>query len=313
MPDAAPPRRLDPLGVAGAVLCCALWGGNAVAVKYSVPTLPAFGCAALRFAISLPVIAAVCRGSGQPLRVPRPLWGLLGAHALLTVVQIGTFNLGTSLGLAGRSSVFINVHPLVVAPLAWLVFGERMGWRALLGLGAAAAGVLLLLSGSFRGGYDDRFAGDLIVLGSGVVFGAQSIAQKKTFPLIPPATLLFGQSVLAIPLFLAYSAAFEGLANYHFTPESVGGVLYQGLIVSGVCFTTWMLLLRRYPAGRLAALAFVTPLFGVGFGHLTRGEPLTWRLLAGGLAVGCGIYLVASDRTAHGQPPALALPGEDAP
>ena len=55
----------------------ALLGGNAVAVKSSVPALPAFGCAALRFAISLPVIAAVCRGSGQPLRVARPLWGLL--------------------------------------------------------------------------------------------------------------------------------------------------------------------------------------------------------------------------------------------
>ena len=311
MPATSPTRPLDPTAVAGAILCCALWGGNAVAVKYSVPALPAFGCAAVRFAISLPVIAAACRGAGQPLWVPRRLWGLLGLHAALTVVQIGTFNLGTSMGLAGRSSVFINVHPLVVAPLAWLVCGERMGGRGLLGLGAAAAGVGLLLSGSWRGG--GVLAGDLIVLASGVIFGAQSIAQKLTFPRIPPASLLFGQSVLAIPLFLAYSAAFEGLATYRFTPESVGGVLYQGLVVSGVCFTTWMLLLRRYPAGRLAALAFVTPLFGVGLGHLARGEPLTWRLVAGGALVGCGIYLVASDRTAHGQGAATALPGEDAP
>src|SRR5205807_6775793 len=140
----APPRRLSPWGVAATVLCCALWGGNAVAVKFSVPALPPFGCAGLRYLISLPVVAVICRAMRQPLWVARPLWGLLGLHALLTVVQIGTFNWGTSHGLAGRSSVFINVHPLVVAPLAWVVLGERLGWRGGLGLGSAAIGVLLL-------------------------------------------------------------------------------------------------------------------------------------------------------------------------
>jgi drug/metabolite transporter (DMT)-like permease len=313
MPDpSSPTHRLDAWGIAGVVLCCALWGANAVAVKYAVPDLPPFGCAALRFAIGLPVIALACRGSGQGLWVARPLWGLLGLHALLTVAQIGTFNWGTSHSLAGRSSVFINIHPLVVAPLAWSVLGERMGPRGLLGLSVASLGVVVLLSASFRGG-SGLLVGDLVVLGSGVIFGVQTIAQKATFPVIPPATLLFAQSVLAIPLFLAYSALFEGFAAYHFTPGAVGGVLFQGLAVSGVCFTIWMLLLRRYPAGRLATLAFLTPLFGVGLGHLTRGEPLTWPLLLGGASVGCGIYLVASDRTAHGQEPDLGLPGEDAP
>ena len=44
-----------------------------------------------------------------------------------------------------------------------------------------------------------------------------------------------------------------------------------------------------------------------------RGEPLTPALLAGGGLVGLGIFLVASDRTAHHAPPDLGLPGEDAP
>ena len=61
--------------------------------------------------------------------------------------------------------------------------------------------------------------GDLIVLGSGVIFGVQTIAQKKTFPLIPPATLLFGQSLLAIPLVFLTSLAFEGLGSVSFHPR----------------------------------------------------------------------------------------------
>jgi len=229
----------------------------------------------------------------------------------LTVVQIGTFNWGTSHSEAGRSSVFINIHPLVVAPLAWVVLGERLGTRGLLGLVGAAGGVLILLSEPLRRG--GGLVGDLVVLGSGIVFGVQTIAQKKTFPLIPPITLLFAQSALVIPLSFGYSLGFEGLGAYHFTRAALWGVLYQGLAVSGACITLWLLLLRRYPAGRLATLSFMTPLFGVGLGHLLRGEALTWPLMLGGGLVGLGIYLVASDRTAHRAEPDIALPGDDAP
>jgi len=311
MPDPTTRDRLDAAGVAATVFCCLLWGGNAVAVKYAVPDLPPIGCAAVRFAIGLPVVALVCRASGQALRVGRPLWGLLLAHGVLTATQIGTFNWGTSHSEAGRSSVFINVHPLIVAPLAWLLLGERLGARGVAGLAAAVAGVAALLAEPLRRG--GGLAGDLVVLGSGVVFGVQTVAQKKTFPLIPPATLLFTQTAVAAVLTAIYSLLVEGPGAFRFTTGATWGVLYQGLGVSGVCFAVWMGLLRRYPAGRLATVAFLTPLFGVGLGHVTRGEAQTPPLVAGGCLVGLGIVLVAGDRTARADMPAPALPGEDAP
>ncbi len=286
-------RQLDAAGLASVVLCCALWGGNAVAVKFAVPDLPAMGCAGLRYLIGLPIVASVCRASRQPFWGGRRALPWIGLHALLTVAQIGTFNWGTSLSLAGRASVFINVHPLVVAPLAWFVLGERMDIRGLFGLGAAATGVSILLSGALRGG-GGNLVGDLIVLGSGVIFGVQTIAQKLTFPHVPPATLLFSQSVIAIPIFLAYSVGFEGIEAFHFTRGAVLGVLYQGLAASGLCYTLWFVLLRRYPAGRLSTIAFLTPIFGIGFGKLFNGESLTWPLVVGGGLVGAGISLVAS-------------------
>jgi hypothetical protein len=47
--------------------------------------------------------------------------------------------------------------------------------------------------------------------------------------------------------------------------------------------------------------------------HVAGGEALTPALVAGGLLVGLGIYLVASDRTMHRLEPDLALPVDDAP
>ncbi len=285
--------RLDSRGVAGAVACCAVWGGNAVAVKYAISEshLPPAGCAGLRFAISLPIVALVCYKVGRSVKVPRSLWWLILVHGLFAAVQIGTFNWGTSHSEAGRSSVFINVHPLVVAPLGWLLLGEHLGARGTAGLFSAAIGVVVLLSRPLLLG--GGLVGDLVVLGSGLFFGIQTIAQKLTFPKIAPTTLLLWQSVIALPLTLAYSLIFEGADSYHFTREALWGLAYQGLAVSGFCFSLWMVLLRRYPAGQLATLAFLTPLFGVGLGTWLRAEPFTWTLGVGGALVGLGIYLVA--------------------
>jgi drug/metabolite transporter (DMT)-like permease len=304
-------HSLDTLGVLGAVFCCALWGGNAVAVKFSVPDLPPFGCAAFRFALGLPLIALGCRLTGQSFWPRRDAWSLLLLNATVTVIQIASFNWGTGHSQAGRSSIFINVHPLIVAPLAWAFLREPMGWRGGFGLLSAAVGVLTLLS-ERNGVSRSNLIGDLVVLASGTIFGVQTILQKKTFPKIAPATLLFGQTVLAIPIFLLVSGLIEGFGTYRFTPNACLGILYQGLAVSGLCFTVWMLLLKRYPAGKLATLAFLTPFFGVGLGGMMRGERLTLSLLAGGGLVALGIYMVASDRTVRHIPSDILLPGEDA-
>jgi len=307
-----PPRRLDLSGLLLMIACCAFWGGNAVAVKFATPDLPPFGIAAFRFILSLPVLAIVCRMVDQPLWVRPEHWRLLLGHAIITVVQIGSFNWGTSQSDAGPSSIFINVHPLIVAPLAWLLLGERLGWRTVVGLMSAAVGVAFVLSSSF-GTRGTLLVGSLVVLASGTIFAVQTIWQKTTFGRIAPATLLFNQSIVAIPVFLLYSGFAEGFETYRFTPRAVGALVYQGMAVSGFCFSVWMLLLKRYPAAQLATVAFMTPMFGVGFGTWLRNEPLTSGLVIGGLLVGFGIFMSSSDRAEHAKPGDVELPGEDAP
>ncbi|WP_435020590.1 DMT family transporter [Tundrisphaera sp. TA3] len=287
---------LDAPGLAVATLCCALWGGNGVAVKYAVGGghLPPLGSAGLRFLIALPVIAMACGKMGATLRVDRRLWWLVILHGVLAALQIGAFNWGTSLSEAGRSAVFVNVHPFLVAPMAWILLGESLGPRRIAGLIAAAAGVAVLLAKPLMLG-GGGLVGDLVVLASGVIFAFQTIAQKKTFPLIPPTTLLLLQTAIAGPLTLGLSLAIEGPARFHLTWEAMGGLAYQGLGVSGVCFTLWMILLRRYPAVQLSAITFMVPAFGILIANLTLGEPFTWPLAIGGSLVALGIYLVSSD------------------
>jgi drug/metabolite transporter (DMT)-like permease len=236
----------------------------------------------------------VCWKVSGGIKLRRGDLGLYLVHGLITALQIGTYNWGTSHSEAGRSSLFINVHPLVVAPLAWLILDEHLGSQGIVALCSATLGVIVILFPKLILG--GGLAGDLVVLFSGIVFGAQTIAQKLTFSRIPPSTLLLVQTIVAIPVSFVASLILEGTDSYHFTTEAVAGLLYQGIAVSGVCFSLWMYLLSRYPAGRLATVAFITPFFGILFGNLTRGESLTPPLVVGGILVCSGIYLLARSR-----------------
>lgn len=287
-------RPLDGLAIAGAVLCCALWGGNAVAVKSVVGEVPPLGLAGIRFIISLPVIGWVASRTSGKFRIRRENWWLVPIHGLILAIQVSSFNWGTNLGQAGRSSVFINVHPLVVTPLSVWLLGERIGWRAVAGLVSAFAGVIVLMAGRLMAGGDPR--ADLIVFTSGCIFGVQSVFQKWSYKKIAPATLLFWQTPFAITTCFILTFIIESDAPWNIDRAGALAITYQGLAVSGVCYTVWSLLLGRYEAARLAALGFMTPLFGISLGTLIHGEPITSSLIIGAAMVGFGVYLSAADK-----------------
>lgn len=287
-------RPLDALAIAGATLCCALWGGNAVAVRSVVGDIPPLGLAGIRFIISLPIIAWITSRTSSKFRIHRDFWWVVPIHGLFLAAQVSSFNWGTSHGQAGRSSVFINVHPLVVTPLSVWLLGERIGWRAILGLVSAFSGVIVLVAGRLMAGGDPK--ADIIVFCSGCLFGVQSIAQKITYRKVAPTPLLFWQTPFAIAYCLCASAIFESELDWTFTRQAWLAIGYQGVAVSGVCFSIWSMLLGRYEAARLAPLGFMTPLFGISLGTLIHSEPVTPSLILGACMVGVGVYLTAADK-----------------
>ncbi len=126
-------------------------------------------------------------------------WVAALAPRHLTAIQIGTFNWGTSHSEAGRSSIFINIHTLVVGAsgLADPGGAPRPPGVARPGIGRRWGWVIILAKQLWLGG---GLLGDLVVLASAVVFAIQTIAQKLTFPRIPARTLLFSQSLVALAI-----------------------------------------------------------------------------------------------------------------
>jgi drug/metabolite transporter (DMT)-like permease len=67
---------------------------------------------------------------------------------------------------------------------------------------------------------------------------------------------------------------------------------YQGVVIAFASYLSWYWLVARYPATRLAAFSFLTPLFGVVAAGLLLGDALTLNVLIGLVLVSTGLKLV---------------------
>ena len=96
-----------------------------------------------------------------------------------------------------------------------------------------------------------------------------------SIPILLAVTLLKGQPVIPSTPPLAWAL-----------------LLYQSVGVTFASYLTWFWLIGRYPAGRLAAFGFLTPIFGVLAAASLLGELITPSLLLGLIGVGAGLLLV---------------------
>lgn len=185
---------------------------------------------------------------------------------------------------ASDAAVMVAFEPLVLALLAVVLLGERLKKRTLFTFFCATGGVLLL-SGEAQANapFDTaRLFGNLLFFGS-VIFeafytlGSIRLVQKHHPYRIVAWMILFG--------FLG-----NLLGNFHLlTPENLGvisakgwgALFYLSFLATFVCYTGWVVILKKVPVTQAALSLFLQPIFGTILGVLLLREPYGWRNFAG--------------------------------
>jgi drug/metabolite transporter (DMT)-like permease len=287
--------RSRPLDAGASVLIsllCLSWGLNQVAIKFAFPEVPPFTQALIRTGGGLIVVLAWVRLRGLRL-TDRD--GTLPAGVLAGVLFAAEFLMifaGLQFTTASRASLFIYTAPFFVALGApFLVPGERLGITQWLGLFLSFAGLVLAI-GVPQDHADARMLlGDLLMIGAGASWGATTLVIKasRLAYVLPEKTLVY-QLAVAVPIMAA--AAF---GSEHVTampgPTASWWLAYQVLVV-GVTFPVWFMLIQRFSATRVSAFTFLTPLFGVAAGCLLLNEPFTLAFGAAVVLVLAGLVLV---------------------
>ncbi len=295
---------LDSLAVALLVAFCLYNGFQQVLVKATVAEVPGVFQAALRFAGATVLLALWCAWRGIALvRSSDPLAaGLLAGF--LFAAEFACIYVGLNFTTASRMTLFLYTAPFWVAVfLPWFVKSERLFKWQWVGLVLAFLGVVVamadraLQSGAASGAVPpppQQWIGDALALLGGMFWGMTTVVIRSTrLGQISPEKLLFYQllfSALSLPLL---SLALGEAWSWSFSPFAVTSLLIQTVVGAFASFLAWMWMLGRYPATKMSAFVFLTPIFAMAMGATWLGEPITGGLVLALALVASGIVLVS--------------------
>jgi drug/metabolite transporter (DMT)-like permease len=304
-------RPLDAVATAIVVVLCLSWGFNQVAAKFAIHDIPPMIQAAIRSVGAALIVAAWAKARGLPLlsRDGTLIAGL--ATGAVFSIEFVMFYRGLLWTTASRAVLFFYTAPFfVVIGSRWFLPADHFHWSQWTGLALSFSGIALALGLPTPSADPRQLLGDFLVLGGAIGWAATTLIIKASSlnrvsiekvmlyqlvvsaPVLAFCALLFGERVNAMPLAL-----------------SLGALAYQTVWVVSVTYVIWLALVARYSANRLAALTFLTPLFGVAAGHLLLGEPFTPAFAAAVALVACGLILVNRVRWPHYINLAPRLPG----
>jgi drug/metabolite transporter (DMT)-like permease len=271
------------------ILLAAIWGASFLLMRIAAPELGPAPLIALRVAIAalllLPLLAF--RGGLKTLRDNMGRLFLLGA--VNSAIPFVLYAYAATRATAGYSSILSATTPLWGALIAALWLKDRLGARALAGVALGFAGVIVLVTGktSLAAAADPRAIAACLL--AAFCYGIGGNFTKKYVTGIDPLAIAAGSQVAATIVLAPFAAAAWPAAS----PSSRAWltVLALGVVCTGVAYVLYFRLIRNVGPARAMSVTYLVPLFGVAWGALLLGEPITAPMIVGMLVILAGVAL----------------------
>ena len=288
-------NHLDGRAVAILLICCLFWGVQQVLVKATLPELAPVFQAALRLVAAAALLWAWCAWRRVPLFArDGSLWpGLLAGT--LFAAEFAAMFIGLQYTSASRLTVFLYASPFWVALLLpLLVPDERLRPIQWVGLACAFAAVAFALREGFaHGGAGPTWRGDLLGLLGGLLWGLTTVTIRASgLARLAPEKTLFYQLAVSAVLLPLLSLALGEPWHWHWSGFAQLSMALQVVVGAFASYLAWMWLLAHYPATRVSAFVFLTPIAALAAGALWLGEHITPTLLASLTLVALGMLLI---------------------
>lgn len=278
-----------------ALLVMVIWGANFVVAKIGVTHMPPLMLIGIRFLLVGVILAPF---------VPYPrgkMWQIAALSVVLGTLHFGLMFTGIKGLDAGVASIAIQLQVPFASILAAFFFKDVLGWRRLLGMALAFAGIVLIAG-------EPRMQTSLVSLGLVIAASfvwAVSNIQVKFLGRINSLSLLAWSSLLSAPQLLFWSYVLEdghlsALINAGWAPWL--SIIYMAFLVSFVGYGIWYFLVPRYSLNQTMPFTLTVPVFGVLSGVVFLNEELTLMMVLGGCMtiIGVGTIILRRPRTAEG-------------
>jgi drug/metabolite transporter (DMT)-like permease len=275
--------------VALLLMLAALWGGSFVFMRVAAPALGAIPLAFTRTTLAAAVLLAVAL---VQRRVPefRMRWRDFAVIGVVnSALPFAFFSFAGQHVTASTAAILNATSPFFGALAAALWLAEPLTLRKVGGMCIGLAGVVLLVGWSPEPLARNALYAIGACLAATLCYGLGSVFAKKRMQGVP---------TFAIACWSQFTAALAlaPLLPFATIPGPVSTVVLLNVVAlavlsTAVAYLIYFKLIADIGPGGALTVTFLIPLFGVLWGFLFLGEPLTSNLLAGGALIVAGTML----------------------
>jgi drug/metabolite transporter (DMT)-like permease len=266
---------------AALVALAALWGGSFLLIRIAVPAFGPVGLMAGRVLVSALLLGIGLRLSGRRpsglLANARHLFvlGLVNAALPFTLVAFSELHLNASL-----AAVLIATSPLFSALLSARSGRDPLDRRRIAGLllGVIGVGVLVGWSPMTLDATTILSLGATLVAAASYAYAGEYSA--RTLASMPSSTIAFGQQIGAA-VWLVVPALLNPPAAAHLSSSAVWALFGLAALCTSTAYLIYFHLIARIGPMRTNSVTYLIPPFGILWGTLFLGEPMTPQMLLG--------------------------------
>ncbi len=287
---------MDWAGLVFGLLAASIWGGMYVASKMVLDIVPPFVLLSSRLVLGVLTLGPFVWKQGGLGFKAKDWVQVLGVGLVGYGISLGFQFVGTKLSTAANGALVTSATPAFVLLFAAWLLKERITPRRLLALGVATLGVVIVLDPRTARLSPDLFWGNISLVAAALTWALYSVLIRKVtrgLEVLPVSVVTFlGGLPLTIPV-----AVFEwrNLGVGELSWGAILGILYIGVVSTGVAMYLWNAAFARLEAGVASLTFFAQPVVGAGLGALLLSENITPLFLAGGALIGMGLILAASE------------------
>lgn len=288
---------MNPVDILRLLSLAAIWGASFLFMRIVAPEIGTIPTAFFRVSIAAAGLLVI-------LVLMRTSWDFRGKFK--TVLLLGVINSGIPATMysvaaqvlpAGYSAIFNATTPLMGVLIGGLFFHERLSLSKLAGVALGLFGVAILTRAGPVAFDAQLLMGALACLLATTCYGFAGFLARRWLDQqggldsrLSALGSMLGASLLLLPLF-AYSAISQ-------PPASWGGwnvwlsLLGLGLGCTAFAYILYFRLLSAIGPVKSMTVTFMIPPFGVLWGALFLGEPLSLAHLYGGVLITGALWLV---------------------
>ena len=272
------------------VALSALWGASFLFIRISSPQLGPLVLAGLRIGLATLTLALI-------MRILKHRWPWRHAKELLwislTAIAVPFLLFAwAGLHLPSSYSALINTSYVMFGCLfaAWMKV-DTLTWRKVAGclMGLAGIGMIVRL-----GPIDlspTVLLACLAALLASICYGIAVPLTKRVLSRIEP--LPVAAMTHAWSMVLIAPLAFYDAPRAQWSTQALIATAVMGIVTSGMAFWLHLRVMRHISSTAAMTPAFMIPIFGVLWGHLFLGEPLSSGMLAGAVLALVAIALIS--------------------